>query len=146
MSFSIRRSPLTTSTVVLSTVLLTLGISVSGLLSVRKAEAQTKIPYSQTQAGMNETAGKILAKADAEMNQAYKKLMADLDTKSQAKLRESQRQWIKFRDAEAEFLSLKFLGGSAYPMVYAGNKTSLTQQRTKELKDTYKNFHSAGMM
>ena len=102
--------------------------------------------FAQTQAGMNEAAGKDFARADAEMNRAYKKLMAGLDTKTRAKLQASQRQWLKFRDAEAEFLSAKVEGGSVYPMVYASHKASLTRARTKALNDADKAFHTEGMM
>ncbi len=125
--------------------LLPLLLAVS-LSNQTAACAQNKLPFSQTQAGMNETAGKNFARADAEMNQAYKKLIAALKPQSQARLRESQRQWLKFRDAETKFLSSAFEGGSAYPMVFSGHKAGLTRHRTKELTETYKNFSDAGMV
>ena len=37
---------------------------------------------------------------DAELNKYYKIVMGKLDAAGQAKLKESQRAWLKFRDAE----------------------------------------------
>jgi uncharacterized protein YecT (DUF1311 family) len=136
MAFSFRRR-------VLALLPLALVIGLSSAISVH---AQSKIPYSQTQAGMNEAAGKDFAQADAEMNRAYKKLITALKPKQQKNLRESQRQWLKFRDAETKFRSSEFEGGSAYPMVYSGHMAGLTRHRTKELTETHKNFNDAGMM
>jgi len=135
MCFLIRKSFLTVFTALFM-----------ALLIPGAAGAQDKIPRAETQSGMNEAAGKDYAKADAEMTRAYKKLIAGLEVETQAKLRAAQRQWLKFRDAEAEFRSMKVRGGSIYPMVYARNLTALTQVRTKELTDAYKTFHTEGML
>ena len=122
-------------TALLTLAALTLGVS-----------AGQTVPAAQTQGGMNAAAGKDFAKADAEMNVAYKKLIASVDAKAQSKLRTSQRLWLKFRDAEAEFRSMKVKGGSVYPMVYDNNKAAITRARTRELNDAYKTFHTEGMM
>jgi uncharacterized protein YecT (DUF1311 family) len=128
--------------------LLTLGVGRDHALwdQAQAANAQSKVPYSETQRGMNEVAGKDFAKADAEMNSAYKKLIRSVNQAAQAKLRNSQRHWLKFRDAEAEFRSMTVIGGSAYPMVYAGNRATLTRARTRELNDAYSSFNTEGTM
>ena len=42
---------------------------------------------------------------DAELNQAYKLLMSNLAPEQQELLKQSQRDWIKFRDSEYSFIS-----------------------------------------
>jgi uncharacterized protein YecT (DUF1311 family) len=126
--------------------LLAFGVSRDQSLLGQSANAQNKVPYAETQRGMNEAAGIDFAKADAEMNRAYKKLIGSINPATQAKLRNAQRHWLKFRDAEAEFRSMTVIGGSAYPMVYAGNRATLTRARTRELTDAYSSFHTEGTM
>jgi uncharacterized protein YecT (DUF1311 family) len=73
---------------------------------------------AQTQAEMNRHAAKDFKKADAELNSTYAALMAKLrDAESKRKLKESQRAWIAFRDAEAAFAADQFRGGSAAPVL-----------------------------
>ena len=122
-----------------------LTLLASGLSRASAVYAQA-VPRAETQAGMNAAAGKDFARADAEMNRAYKKLMAGLDARTRAKLQASQRQWFRFRDTEAASLSMKVEGGSVYPMVYASHRASLTRTRTKALNDADKTFHTEGML
>src|SRR5712692_1632579 len=42
----------------------------------------------------------FLEKADQQLNDAYKKLLARLDDEGKTKLRASQRAWVGFRDAD----------------------------------------------
>ncbi|MBC8103912.1 MAG: DUF1311 domain-containing protein [Cytophagales bacterium] len=127
---------------------LALCLGFSFLPGGRTATAQEsgKVPFAETQMGMNQAASRDFTRADAAMNRAYGKLMRSLNQKTQTKLRSSQRQWLKFRDAEAEFRSMTVDGGSAYPMVYAGSRARLTEARTKALDDAYKTFNTEGNM
>jgi uncharacterized protein YecT (DUF1311 family) len=43
---------------------------------------------------------------DAELNKTFKLLIAKLDSSEQKELRESQRQWIIYKDKEIKFLLL----------------------------------------
>ena len=73
-------------------------------------------------------------RADAELNKTYKALLAKLpDAESKEKLKQSQRAWLAFRDAEAEF---EGRGGTMAPTLRYATKTELTQQRIKQLKAT----------
>ncbi len=98
----------------------------------------------QTQGQMNQTASKAALTADAAMNVRYKKLLAVLHPSEKAALKKAQRAWLNYRDAEAEFLSLRSQGGSVYPMVYAQNAAGLTRQRTQELTAAYARYTTEG--
>ena len=91
--------------------------------------------YAQTQAAMNAQARAEFVKVDAELNRTYEALLAKLpDAGSKQKLKESQRAWLAFRDAEAAFAADRARGGSAAPTIRYETITELTQQRTKQLK------------
>jgi uncharacterized protein YecT (DUF1311 family) len=60
--------------------------------------------YAQTQAAVNAQARAGFAQADAELNKIYEALLAKLpDAEGKEKLKQSQRAWLAFRDAEAAF-------------------------------------------
>ena len=83
------------------------------LLIAAPVALPTSHANAQSQAEMNHQAAKDFHKADAELNSAYAALMAKLpDAESKRKLKESQRAWIAFRDAEAAFAADQFRGGS----------------------------------
>jgi uncharacterized protein YecT (DUF1311 family) len=64
---------------------------------------------AQSQAEMNAQARKDFERVDAELNKIYQSLLAKLaDTEAKNKLRESQRAWIAFRDAEAALQQTSF--------------------------------------
>src|ERR1700759_607753 len=90
----------------------------------------------QTQIEMDECQGREMKKADAALNAVYKQFMTKLDDEGErAIFKTAQQAWIKFRDAECEAESFQNKGGTIYPMVYNGCVTTLTQERTKQLKD-----------
>jgi len=90
---------------------------------------------AQSQAEMNRQAAKDFEKADADLNSTYAALMAKLpDAESKRKLKESQRAWIAFRDAEAAFAADQVRGGSAAPVLRWISMTQTTEQRIKQLK------------
>ena len=93
--------------------------------------------HAQTQAEMNHSAYRDYQKADAALNAAYKKLAGVLNAEEKTQLKTAQLAWLKFRDAEATFLSAREQGGTIYPTVHSMNMTDLTQKRTQELKDAY---------
>lgn len=98
----------------------------------------------QSQAELNDAAGRDYKKTDQEMNAAYKKLMNVLDRDQKADLKTAQVAWLKFRDAEGEFLSSKAKGGTIHPMIHAAHLAHITQERTRELKSAYKLFTTDG--
>ena len=90
---------------------------------------------AQSQAEMNRQAAKDFEKADADLNSTYAALMAKLpDAESKRKLKESQRAWIAFRDAEAAFAADQVRAGSAAPVLRSASMTQTTEQRIRQFK------------
>ena len=89
---------------------------------------------AQSQQEMNQDAARAYETADGTLNKVYKELLAQLDKESQEKLKASQRAWVLFRDAQAEFeADLEARGGSMAPLIYNEARKTLTETRTKEL-------------
>ena len=79
-------------------------ISKRFILSVLIIGATAVFAQAQTQMQMNKEACDTHKKADAEMNRAYQKILAEYKTDVQfiQKLKLAQRAWIAFRDAHVE--------------------------------------------
>jgi uncharacterized protein YecT (DUF1311 family) len=90
--------------------------------------------HAMVQQDMNICADRDYQKADGELNRAYKAAIAEQDGDGQKLLREAQRDWIKFRDAECAYEAAPNQGGSIYPMEYSGCLTGLTKARTRQIK------------
>jgi uncharacterized protein YecT (DUF1311 family) len=91
--------------------------------------------HAQTQAAMNAEARADFKRADAELNKTYEAVLKKLpDDESKQKLKQSQRAWLAFRDAEAAFAADEARGGSMAPTLRYATMTELTQQRIKQLK------------
>jgi len=93
---------------------------------------------AQTQMEMNQQAADNAKAADDALNVVYKKLVELLDEPAKAKLKVSQREWIKFRDAECEFAEDEYRGGSIRPLIYWTCQKRLTEARTAELREHIK--------
>jgi uncharacterized protein YecT (DUF1311 family) len=103
-------------------------ISVAALIPIAQIHAQT-------QAAMNAEARADFKRADAELNKTYEAVLKKLpDDEGKQKLKQSQRAWLAFRDAEAAFAADEARGGSMAPTLRYATMTELTQQRIKQLK------------
>jgi len=119
------------------------------LVSTPVSGADVKCNPDGAQIEMNACAGDAFHAADRELNQVYQAVLRkqSQDLEFVAKLRESQRAWIAFRDAElnAAFACAdqdpRRCWGSMYPMCYLGYKTALTRQRTAQLKQYLEEGH-----
>jgi uncharacterized protein YecT (DUF1311 family) len=110
--------------------LISLSLLIAALVAFSTSHAN-----AQTQAEMNRQTAKDFQKVDAKLNSTYAALMAKLPgAESKRKLKESQRAWIAFRDAEAAFAADQFRGGSAAPVLRWTSMTETTEQRIKQLK------------
>lgn len=92
---------------------------------------------AQTQATMNAQAGAAYARADAAMTREWRLTLAYMKgdgAPSAALLLDSQRAWLKFRDAQCAIEGAEFEGGSMQPMTVAGCKARLTNERTGQLR------------
>lgn len=98
------------------------------------------LQQAQTQSAMNSCQNLNFKQADAELNRVYRLIQQVYQDDPQflAKLKQSQRAWIKQRDADlamrfpAEDTAFEY--GSVYPMCSAAVATELTTQRISFLK------------
>jgi uncharacterized protein YecT (DUF1311 family) len=91
---------------------------------------------AQSQQEMNAQARKDFEKADAELNEVYRSVIAGLpDEIAVDLLRKAQRAWVAFRDADALSHSDEMRDGSAAPLLLYGQKTRLTKDRVKYLRE-----------
>ena len=77
-------------------------------------------------------------RADAELNRVYQQVLEQEDKDGQARLKTAQLAWIKFRDTECEYESGEYIGGTIRPMVENFCLTSVTNDRTNQLKEILK--------
>ena len=121
-------------------------LCVGSLLSVgaqtRPAQSEPCYDTARTQSELNRCADNDFARADRELNMTYQRILKKYakDALFLQRLREAQRAWVAFRDAEmqmkypstnAQEVTARF--GSVYPMCLASYKAELTEQRTKRL-------------
>jgi uncharacterized protein YecT (DUF1311 family) len=90
-----------------------------------------------TTVDMVECAKAGLAAADRRLNDAYQKLMKqqDRDEKGRNLLREAQRKWIPFRDAQCALEEDEYRGGTLAPVLYGDCQARLTAERAKMLEE-----------
>ena len=75
--------------------------------------------------------GDDLRVADAELNAVYQKALDAMpDGDAKEKLRDSQRAWIAYRDAEVALYAALGTGGGGLKIT----QTELTEERTKRLR------------
>lgn len=95
---------------------------------------------AQSTVEMKEQAGAILEKSDKAMNAAYQQLLKALNDEGKKRLREAQRAWVAFRDAQAGFDSHHLAGGTLEGLEHLGSLNQLTQERTKRLLADFERF------
>ncbi|MGB5863129.1 MAG: lysozyme inhibitor LprI family protein [Sulfitobacter sp.] len=93
----------------------------------------------QTQLLMTECAFKAYDASDVELNEVWisAKEFADAIGQGDALL-EAQRTWLAFRDAACGVHAAPYEGGSIQPMIRANCLSTLTQERTRMLRE----FHA----
>jgi uncharacterized protein YecT (DUF1311 family) len=111
------------------------------------AAAASNCGDKPSQTAMTMCQADVSDRADAEMNRVWKQVYAqmqrsDRDEPSTARsdlgfapaLLASQRAWLTYRDAECQIESYEWKGGSMQPFTYNQCMTSLTQERTRQLR------------
>jgi uncharacterized protein YecT (DUF1311 family) len=85
--------------------------------------------------GMREAINQAEAMWDKEMNRAYQQLMRTLPGAQKLALQQSQRNWLKFRDAERETIASIVLSqeGTMHQLTAADKSLTLVRQRTLQL-------------
>lgn len=86
--------------------------------------------------GMVECYGAAYDAWDAALNEAYDALMKTLTEDEASALRDAQRAWIKFRDAESDFLGSLITPDRGTIMRITTNEmmTDMVRQRTQALR------------
>jgi uncharacterized protein YecT (DUF1311 family) len=117
--------------------LLMLAICGGTFAQQRKQDPCTKADKTGVTLDIVECSLKKLAEADADLNKTYRELMAKLDDKKwELKLRTAQQAWIKYRDANCDFVMELSGGGSASTFEFNFCLVDVTTARTKELRET----------
>ncbi len=83
---------------------------------------------------MNDCSGKEYKAADATLNQVYRQLVSKLDDEEKAQLKEVESAWLKYRDANCNFVADQYKGGTIRPMIDAMCLAEMTKNRTAELR------------
>jgi len=95
--------------------------------------------YAETQVEMTATACNEMDKADAQLNQVYKKVLAKYQNDQMFinKFITAQKKWIAFRDAYADSMYIpenKESYGSVFPMCHCAFLQNITNDRVKQLQ------------
>jgi uncharacterized protein YecT (DUF1311 family) len=89
---------------------------------------------ASSQAEASACAHREYVAADAELNRVYNRLAAKLEADEKASLKDAEVAWLKYRDANCEFESSFYKGGTMRPMIESFCLTRMTKARTAELK------------
>jgi uncharacterized protein YecT (DUF1311 family) len=119
----------------------TCALLVLAVLGIGSAQAQEKkdpCADAQSQAEMNMCWGKEYKAADAELNKTYQDFMSKLDESEKVQLKSAQLAWLKYRDANCEFVADQYKGGTMRPMIAAICLADVTNARVNELKSQIK--------
>lgn len=84
---------------------------------------------------MRNAQGTAYVSWDRELNRVYKELMAILSVDEKLRLRDAQRAWLTFRDAETKFWWSESIsdGGTLQPVVVADHNIELLKARVCQL-------------
>lgn len=95
---------------------------------------------AQSQREMSAKAHQKFELAEAQLNQAYQKLLERSDEASKERLKNAQKAWLSFVGLHMKFIfplkegeNPKEVYGTSYPMKYAIIKTELYRNRIKQL-------------
>jgi uncharacterized protein YecT (DUF1311 family) len=125
----------------------TLLIAGAALAFAQSASAKLDCKDPQDNLTMRQCAYEDYKAADKELNGVYAKAMAamksnygpqeikDAGGQDPSKdLKDAQRKWVAFRDANCRSLGTQMLGGSGQDTIVAGCLASMTKERVTELK------------
>ena len=95
-----------------------------------------------TQLEINQCAQQEFERSDQQLNVTYQALIKKMqhDPRYVERLREAQRQWIKYRDAELDAMfvcaeeNVRICWGSMFDLLYSNAKSDLTRERTHRLQ------------
>ena len=122
-------------------------------LAQDSAQYRTCNEKAKTQMEMNACASEESARADAELNEVYRKVLAEAGKQEEAvaKIKAAERAWIAYRDAYMDAMypakNKQAEYGSIYPMEADLLRAKLTQRQVTALKELLQQYsggeHSA---
>ena len=121
-----------------ATITLLLALLLMCITSSAQKQKPKPCEDAQTQADMNICFGNEYKKADAALNKTYQQLVAMLEDEEKVQLKNVENAWLKYRDANCEFVGDQYKGGSMRPMIVAICLADVTNNRTTELKNQIK--------
>lgn len=89
---------------------------------------------ASTTAAMSECSGAELKRQDDRLNQNYKAAMGSLGEEQKGKLRDAQRKWVAYRDANCG-MYYSMTGGTIDRLNGIGCEVDMTKQRAGELEN-----------
>ena len=84
--------------------------------------------------------GSEIEQQDARLNQSYKAAMQALEQGQQTQLRDAQRLWVKFRDADCALLG-SLTGGTVDSVNHASCFLDMTKKRAEDLASLAEQSH-----
>ena len=93
------------------------------------------VEKNSTTYGMHEALRTEYEELDKLLNKYYNQLMKTLNDEQKIYLRNSQREWLKFRDKEYEFYSSYYhaMGGTMWGLVSSENRDIIMLRRIEEI-------------
>ena len=119
-------------------VILTLCVLASAYAPGQGAKKSDPCAKALSQADMNDCWGREYRAADTTLNQVYRQLVSKLEDEEKAQLKEVESAWLKYRDANCEFVADQYKGGTIRPMISAMCLADMTNNRTAELRTQIK--------
>ena len=122
----------------MAVMLLTLVVLAGGYSLGQGTKKSDPCANASSQAEMNDCWGKEYKAADAQLNQVYRQLVSMLDDDEKSQLKEVETAWLKYRDANCDFVADQYKGGTIRPMIYAMCLGDVTKSRTAEIRNQIK--------
>ena len=120
------------------------GLAVAGVVAFAVSHAHAAgtvakkppdcMAAAATQYDMDMCAGQDFKKADDALNALYRQMMPRYNPADQALIRDAERKWLDYRDAECAFETNLSVGGTIHPMDETMCRTERTEARIKELQ------------
>ena len=111
---------------------LTLALASSLIMTASAYALDCQNPV--TTADMSQCAAIDYQKADEELNAVYQQLRSMLDEPGKLLLRDTQRAWIPYRDAECARMADTFRGGTMAGLAHLSCMSEMTSRRSTELR------------
>lgn len=112
-----------------------LAILVTGLLACpTRAQSQPDCSTATTTASMRTCAIARYETAQRDLDETIGQLEKSLDMIGNQRLKDAQAAWVKFRDANADFIADSARGGTLAPVLRESALADMTEARSNELK------------